>query len=359
MCYISTLHDVTFAACSHVPFVSLGKHLTGTVSSMGMIRVNFQQPTRKVALKHIQSRFFRACCARSIVVSPWRAFARSRNIAAADHPQQAPKLKAQAPSNAAISMLQWTCVFTVMGIQAGLVVERIHQQKQQRQQRVQLSSTTVQSPTSTNLTQLSQYQPLLLAIGVACAMVSKASDRCLPHCLLSILLLAVRSSTSEYLQVWYVCCSAMLGYAANLLGESVLIWMMARKYIYCCRQQPSPVTTSATELSSSLQQKATLESLNGSIRLMDRKLSKMQTRVLLCVEQYRAVRTGSEEARATMNNVLSTHGTALAELQEQTNSLQKVVSSMQDVVVKQIQVCVSTTLQQNTAHLPILNNLIC
>ena len=72
---------------------------------------------------------------------------------------------------------------------------------------------------------------------------------------------------------------------------------------------------------------------------MDRKLSKMQSRVLLCVEQYRGVRTSSDEARATINTVLSTHGTALAEIQEQTNSLQKVVSSMQDVVVKQIQVC--------------------
>jgi uncharacterized coiled-coil protein SlyX len=91
-------------------------------------------------------------------------------------------------------------------------------------------------------------------------------------------------------------------------------------------------------LSSALQQRAVLEDLNGSIRQMDRKLSKMQSRVLLCVEQYRGVRTSSEEARATMNNVLAIHGTALAELQEHSNSLQKVVGAMQDVVVKQIKV---------------------
>lgn len=98
------------------------------------------------------------------------------------------------------------------------------------------------------------------------------------------------------------------------------------------------MTSSATVVSAALQQKAVLERLNGSISQMDRKLSKMQSRVLLCVEQYRAVRTSSDEARAAMNTILSTHGTALAELQEQTNSLQKVVGSMQDVVVKQIQV---------------------
>lgn len=98
------------------------------------------------------------------------------------------------------------------------------------------------------------------------------------------------------------------------------------------------MTSSATTVSAALQQRAALQSLDGSIRQMDRKLSKMQSRVLLCVEQYRGVRTSSEEARSTVNTVLSTHGTALAEIQEQTNSLQKVVSSMQDVVVKQIQV---------------------
>lgn len=104
-----------------------------------------------------------------------------------------------------------------------------------------------------------------------------------------------------------------------------------------CREQQQQQP--ATVASAALHQRAVLQNLDGSIRQMDRKLSKMQSRVLLCVEQYRGVRTSSDEARATMNNILSTHGTALAELQEQTNSLQKVVSSMQDVVVKQIQVC--------------------
>jgi hypothetical protein len=120
-----------------------------------------------------------------------------------------------------------------------------------------------------------------------------------------------------------------------------------------CREESATVASSDT-LVSTLQQRAILEHLESSMLQMDRKLSKMQSRVLLCVEQYRGVRTSSDAARSTMNTVLSTHGTALAELQEQTNSLQKVVSSMQDVVVKQIQVCSamdsSTTLLHGLPH---------
>jgi hypothetical protein len=87
-----------------------------------------------------------------------------------------------------------------------------------------------------------------------------------------------------------------------------------------------------------LLQQSELAQLQGEMRLMERKLSKMQSRVLICAEQFRTVRGGTDEMRATVNDVLATHGTALAEVVEQTNSLQKVVSSMQDVVVKQIKV---------------------
>jgi hypothetical protein len=100
----------------------------------------------------------------------------SRNISAFDTPQHAPKSKPETPSTALISAVQWTCIFTVLGVQAGLVVERIQKQTANNQRRVGLSPNAVNnhSPKVT-LSEFSQYQPLLLAIGVACAMLTKRS----------------------------------------------------------------------------------------------------------------------------------------------------------------------------------------
>ena len=76
---------------------------------------------------------------------------------------------------------------------------------------------------------------------------------------------------------------------------------------------------------------------------MERQLSKMQSRVLICAEQFRTVRRATDESRVVTNEVLTQHGTALAEVQEQANSIQRVLSSLQDVVVKQIEVQVVLT----------------
>lgn len=69
----------------------------------------------------------------------------------------------------------------------------------------------------------------------------------------------------------------------------------------------------------------------------------MQSRVLICAEQFRTVRRATDESRVVTNEVLTQHGTALAEVQEQANSIQRVLSSLQDVVVKQIEVQVVLT----------------
>lgn len=75
-----------------------------------------------------------------------------------------------------------------------------------------------------------------------------------------------------------------------------------------------------------------------SLRHVERQMSKMQSRIFICAEQFRTLRRSSDEARLLTNEVLTRHGTALAEVQEQANSLQQVLSSLQDVVVKQIEV---------------------
>jgi hypothetical protein len=74
------------------------------------------------------------------------------------------------------------------------------------------------------------------------------------------------------------------------------------------------------------------------MRTMDRKLSKMQSRVVLCTEQLRAVRKLSTETCQLATSTLSQHATTLLEVQEESNSLHRVLSSLQDVVVKQIEV---------------------
>lgn len=141
-----------------------------------LLRVNFQQPVRTVAIERIKHNFVGVSTARPVGAHRVRPFFRSRkNVSASDNPYHAPKSTSQTPSTALVGALQWTCIFTVLGIQAGLIVERIHKQKAGRQ-RVQLSSNTVDVPTSTSFgSEFAQHQPLLLAVGVACALLTKRS----------------------------------------------------------------------------------------------------------------------------------------------------------------------------------------
>jgi hypothetical protein len=74
------------------------------------------------------------------------------------------------------------------------------------------------------------------------------------------------------------------------------------------------------------------------MQTMDRKLSKMQSRVVLCTEQLRAVRKLSTETSHLATSTLTEHASTLIGVQEESNSLHRVLSSLQDVVVKQIEV---------------------
>lgn len=138
-----------------------------------MMRVKNLQPASSVAIRRMSSRngnFWHARLGCAYRVGP--CF-RSRNIAASGSPHHPPKSKPQTPSAALISAVQWTCVFSVLGIQTGLVVERLQGQTVESRQ---LSSHTVHSPTPTSfIADFSQYQPLFLAIGVMCAMLTKLS----------------------------------------------------------------------------------------------------------------------------------------------------------------------------------------
>ena len=88
-----------------------------------------------------------------------------------------------------------------------------------------------------------------------------------------------------------------------------------------------------------MQNNSDLAELKETVRLMDRKLSKMQSRVLLCTEQLRTVRKLATETSTLATGTLTEHATTLTDVQEQTNSLQQIMSSLQDVVVKQLEVC--------------------
>jgi seryl-tRNA synthetase len=87
-----------------------------------------------------------------------------------------------------------------------------------------------------------------------------------------------------------------------------------------------------------LRHQSDIREMQNSLLQLERKFSKVQSRVLLCSEQLRAVRTESTEMRAMAAGTLAEHGTALVAVQEQANSLQQIISSLQDVVVKQVQV---------------------
>jgi hypothetical protein len=103
-----------------------------------------------------------------------------------------------------------------------------------------------------------------------------------------------------------------------------------------CRKPEIPVSGMLAQ--KVYQQEAELTALRETVQLMDRKLSKMQSRVLICAEQFRTVRRSNDEIRMLATGSLATQGAALADVQEQANRLQMVVSSLQDVVVKQIEV---------------------
>lgn len=87
-----------------------------------------------------------------------------------------------------------------------------------------------------------------------------------------------------------------------------------------------------------LRQRADTVEVKATLRHVERQMGKMQSRVLICAEQFRTIRRSNDESRVVTNQVLAQHGNALAEVQEQANSLQRVLSSLQDVVVKQIEV---------------------
>lgn len=87
-----------------------------------------------------------------------------------------------------------------------------------------------------------------------------------------------------------------------------------------------------------LQSQAELEELKDTLRTVDRKVTKVQSRVVLCAEQMKALRKLTMGTRTVATETLTNHANTLAEVTEQTNSLQHVVSALQDVVVKQIEV---------------------
>jgi chromosome segregation ATPase len=88
-----------------------------------------------------------------------------------------------------------------------------------------------------------------------------------------------------------------------------------------------------------LQNQTQIAEVKDALKAMDRKLSKTQSRVLLCTEQLKALRKLTVDTRTVATETLTNHATTLADVQEQTNSLQHVLSSLQDIVVKQIEVC--------------------
>ena len=137
-----------------------------------LVRANLQRPVRLVSTKCLHRRSV------GLVHGSARRYPRRpcRNICASDNPHNARKSLSEMPSTAMIGALQWTCIFCVLGIQAGVLVERLQKQAA-RQQHVQLSSSTANHPTSTSFcSELAQHQPLLLAVGVACAMLTKSSS---------------------------------------------------------------------------------------------------------------------------------------------------------------------------------------
>ena len=87
-----------------------------------------------------------------------------------------------------------------------------------------------------------------------------------------------------------------------------------------------------------VQNQGELADIKAALNILDRKFTKVQSRVLLCSEQLRALRKENAELRNLSGEALVEQGSALVDVQEQANSLQTVLSSLQDVVVRQVKV---------------------
>lgn len=72
--------------------------------------------------------------------------------------------------------------------------------------------------------------------------------------------------------------------------------------------------------------------------MLDRKFTKIQSRVLLCSEQLRSLREENAQLRALTTETLADHASRLTAVHEQSNTLQGVLGDLQDVVVRQVQV---------------------
>lgn len=98
-----------------------------------------------------------------------------------------------------------------------------------------------------------------------------------------------------------------------------------------------------------MQSQSELAEVKTALSVLDRKFTKVQSRVLLCSEQLRTLRKENAELKELSSDALVQQGSALADVQEQTNSLQNVLSSLQDVVVKQVKVRVQASFDR-TRH---------
>lgn len=79
--------------------------------------------------------------------------------------------------------------------------------------------------------------------------------------------------------------------------------------------------------------------LKEAVGALDRKFSKIQSRVLLCSQQLRGLREENAQLRVLATQTLADHAARLTEVHEQSNTLQGVLGDLQDVVVRQVQVC--------------------
>ena len=87
-----------------------------------------------------------------------------------------------------------------------------------------------------------------------------------------------------------------------------------------------------------LQHKTQLAEMQTSLQLLERRFSKVQSRVLLASEQLRVLRKDSADIKSMTAGTLDNHSQSIAEVREQTSTLREITSSLQDVVVRQVQV---------------------
>jgi hypothetical protein len=233
--------------------------------------------------------------------------------------------------------LQVVCVFAVFGVQLALLLERIqahrsavaaprvqHSSQHFARQSIHLSAT---DPTPAWApSNVAQYQPMLLALAMGAAVVAKLvrPKECAP------------GATSQLHRWDDPHCAAVLCVEPccrlHLPTRSVAVmtaWNLCRKV---------HVEFSNSVGRKVMQSQQDLADVKAALGVLDRKFTKVQSRVLLCSEQLRALRRENTELRSVSNDALVQQGAALADVQEQADSLQKVLGSLQDVVVKQVKV---------------------